>query len=103
MSPLGKLMRTTSYLPLLRASIAVAVISGAFMIGFSLNTQRSLGISTYVSSSSLNLPVRLPFQKYVTCPNFCVSEHANTRTPLWARYSPLVREIAGGGTRKLFG
>ncbi len=35
----------------------------------------SLGTSTYVSRAGSNAPERLPFQKYVTCPNFCVSLH----------------------------
>jgi len=37
----------------------------------------------YVSRSWSNLPLRLPFQKYVTCPYFCVSLIASCVTPAW--------------------
>lgn len=44
--------------------------------------------STNVSRSSSKKPLRLPFQKKVTCPNFCVSEHAKVFRPAPARYCP---------------
>ena len=59
--------------------------------------------STYVSSFSSKYPLRLPFQKNVTCPNFCVSEHTKVESPFLARNSPEVPLIAGGGTKKLAG
>ena len=44
----------------------------------------------------MKYPLRLPFQKKVTCPNFWVSLHANVFSPFLARYSPLVRSMLGG-------
>ena len=64
---LAKLMRTMSYFPDRSASLPAAVISRAFMSGAWLKGTWSLGISTYVSRSSSKYPLRLPFQKNVTC------------------------------------
>lgn len=56
-----------------------------------------------VSSLLSKGAARLPFQKKVTWPIFCDSLHANVETPLRARNSPVVRLMAGGGTRKCLG
>ena len=52
----------------------------------------------YVSVPLSNIPLRLPFQKYVTCPYFCVSLIASCGTCAAARISPIGRSIAGGDT-----
>mmetsp|Transcript_561 Transcript_561/g.1783 ORF Transcript_561/g.1783 Transcript_561/m.1783 type:complete len:211 (-) Transcript_561:1026-1658(-) len=99
MSGFAKFTRTTSYFLLLSASLPAAQISRAFINGAWLKGTLSDGISTYVSRSSLKYPERLPFQKNVTCPNFCVSEHANVLRPFAASTSPDVLSMRGGGTR----
>ena len=52
---------------------------------------------------SSNFPDLLPFQKYVTCPNFWVSAHASCVIPVAARYSPIDPETGSGEIRYSLG
>jgi hypothetical protein len=86
-------------LPVRSSAIRRSVISAAFIHGRSWNGAVSEGISMYVSVPASNMPLLLPFQKYVTWPYFWVSEMASWVTPVAARSSPMVRSICGGVTR----
>ena len=77
--------------------------SAAFIQGRCSNGTTSDLTSTHVSSSSENFSLLLPFQKYVTCPYFWVSEIAYDLTPALTRYSDIVSLIEGGLTKNLDG
>ena len=72
-------------------------------LGALSNSILSDGISIYFSKFSSMYPDLFPFQKYVTWPNFCVSEIAKDETPSAHRYWPRVLSISGGSTKKCFG